>query len=83
MFMPSPISGTCMWASRAITRKSNASAAPLTQKPSMSLIWTGRCALAGKSAATRPEGETSRFRESLGEALASGVAIREGRISPY
>ena len=38
MFMPSPISGTRIWASLAITRKSSATASatpPPTQKPSM------------------------------------------------
>ena len=38
MFMPSPISGTRIWASRAITRKSSATASatpPPIQKPSM------------------------------------------------
>src|SRR5438552_13766357 len=41
MFMPSPISGTRIWASRAMTRKSSATESatpPPTQKPSMAPI---------------------------------------------
>ena len=49
MFMPSPISGTRRWASRAMIRKSSATASatpPPTQKPSMAQIVTAALMMA-------------------------------------